>query len=72
MIGIFILGMTAVSFVARALDWIDGSDFSAIFSVVGLIGSGLIGIVSKDDDKVDHSAELEDLKKQIEELKQGK
>lgn len=67
-IGIFLIGMTAVSMVARGLGWIDSTDFGAIFSVIGLVGSGLIGIYAQDSNKQDTSA-IEELKKQIEELK---
>jgi ammonia channel protein AmtB len=67
-IGIFLIGMTAVSMISRGLEWIDSTDFGAIFGVIGLVGSGLIGIYAQDTNKQDASA-IDDLKKQIEELK---
>jgi hypothetical protein len=48
-IGIFLLAMSAIAMVARGLDWIDSSDFASIFSVIGVVGSGLIGIYAQDN-----------------------
>lgn len=68
-IGIFLLVMAGSAMVFRIRDLIDGSDFSVLFGAIGLIGSGLIGIMGKDDDHVDHSAEIAELRQMIEELK---